>query len=225
MTDDQYPLEIRCPNQRPLALTDISAGADLVTLPCACSITYASMTLVAARIMCDAFIDKALKIHRTVPLQWTGRAAPRFSVLAEDKEIPVSETELKIHEESEVTLTEDGGDVLPRWIVETIAAVVGAIVGSAIAALSALFRRWCGRRRLRRSPRPREDVEMVAVGREPPARREPPTQRDQPVIPVRNYLLRGDTVSVPLRRPPPVPRVVELRRSTESQYLNWHDLK
>jgi len=215
VTDDQFPMEIRCPSQGPIALTDITAGADLVTLPCACEITYGSMTLVSTKIICDPFDTAELTIFRTVPVQWTKRAAPRFSVLGSTSVIPVMESEITIHEERDVTLTEDN---IGKYVVETVAAVLGAIVGSFLAALAALCKKCVTAARHRRDPeRRRHSAKQDAGNAE--------SEGTRLELPPRRYLDRATDMGQPLRPPPRVPTARSYKSASRSSLdLRWEDL-
>ncbi|KAJ1518958.1 hypothetical protein ONE63_011412 [Megalurothrips usitatus] len=167
ITDDAYTLQINCPGQQVVALPDVTIGSDLIHLPCPCSITYGSTTLVAARLVCDNHSITEVAARRVVPIQWTRRAAPSFLDLISGTTL-LNRHEITLDQENEVPISDE--PTLQPWMLELISALGGA----ALVALASAVTKFCRSKFKAKYVKQGDEISLKEVG-----------QDDRPPVPPR----------------------------------------
>jgi len=141
VTDDEHPMKIRCHGVE-TEVENIDAGADLVTLPCDCAVSYSSTLLVSPRILCDEKDVTKLHLERAVPVQWTRRVSfLRFEEIVGTL-LAVYPSELRVDGEEDVYVP--GEAVLEQpWLQELLAAGGGAVAAAMLTLAMRLLKRYC----------------------------------------------------------------------------------
>ena len=178
VTDDQFPLTIDCPQQLISALPDLTVGAYSINLPCSCALTYGSDVLVAPHLLCDQHPVSDIRVATYVPIQWTKRAAPPFWDMAR-RPTPLLPADIIVDQEEEVEVRGEPHD-LPRWVIETLAAVCGAVIA---AALGLLRRVPCLRRCWRRARAQPVDLQLDPLAGPTPQSTPQQPRRAVPALP------------------------------------------